>query len=82
MRLGEHDLTTDIDCEGTGKRRKCAPPPEDIRVEKVIPHPQYNRRLITNDIALLRMAKAVEFKSKSPSLLSLKSFYNIYFSSH
>ncbi|XP_050716077.1 serine protease 7-like [Eriocheir sinensis] len=54
VRLGEHSLDTDPDCQ----QNLCAPTPQDIPVEQVIVHPQYRSPCRTcNDIALLRLAR-------------------------
>lgn len=52
-RLGEWDLATDPDCD----EDDCAPSPQDIPVEEVIPHPEYKStsRNQLNDIALIRL---------------------------
>ncbi|KAK6630239.1 hypothetical protein RUM43_014938 [Polyplax serrata] len=57
VRLGEHNMLTEEDCEnGFG----CAPPPVDIPIHKVIPHPEYSRPNLRNDIALIRLAEKVK----------------------
>lgn len=58
MRLGEWDLNNLIDCyEGA-----CAPPAQDIMIEEKIPHESYiDRGSRYNDIALLRLAKKIEY---------------------
>ncbi|XP_064211535.1 serine protease grass isoform X1 [Tribolium castaneum] len=57
VRVGEHDLRTVTDCEtNKDKERFCAPPFQDLQIEKVIPHQQYNAKFLTDDIALLRVA--------------------------
>ncbi|XP_050716076.1 phenoloxidase-activating factor 3-like isoform X2 [Eriocheir sinensis] len=53
VRLGEHNLDSAIDCQ----LNVCAPPPQDLRVEQIIEHPQYKSPCKEcNDIALLRLA--------------------------
>lgn len=59
VRLGEHNLSTKKDCEdGAG----CAPPPKDIDIEDIIPHPDYFKPELRNDIALIRLAEKVEIR--------------------
>merc|ERR550517_2045524 len=40
IRVGEHDLDQDIDCNQSGF---CAPTPQDIDVDRVILHPNYSK---------------------------------------
>ncbi|GAB0097787.1 CLIP domain-containing serine protease [Sergentomyia squamirostris] len=54
VRLGEHTVGQDPDCDGDD----CAPTPQDILIEERIPHPNYipTSRNQVNDIALLRLS--------------------------
>ncbi|XP_075147894.1 serine protease ea-like [Haematobia irritans] len=64
VRLGEWDLTTNPDCEVDIRGEKdCAPEHIDLRVERAIPHPQYdpNSRNQANDIALLRLERNIVY---------------------
>lgn len=54
VRVGEYNLLTDKDCD-THNPNVCLPPVQDLTVEKVIVHPEYNN--LVNDIALLRVTK-------------------------
>ena len=56
VRLGEHTLSTDIDCnDDTGI---CNEKPQDFDIEEIIFHPEYGKpKVFRNDIALLRLAK-------------------------
>ncbi|XP_054089103.1 serine protease grass [Zeugodacus cucurbitae] len=58
VRLGEHDLSKPVDCLPVNKRI-CAPPVEDIGVEKTIPHSDYNNARKVNDVALIKLNRAV-----------------------
>jgi len=52
----------DIDCEGD----TCSAPHQDIRVEKVIKHPQYGisqSTLAVNDLMLLKLSQPVEYNA-------------------
>ena len=53
VRVGELDLQNDPDCN----RKFCAPSPQDILVEKVIQHENWNRNAFEKgyDIALVRV---------------------------
>uniref|UniRef100_A0A182NF69 Peptidase S1 domain-containing protein n=1 Tax=Anopheles dirus TaxID=7168 RepID=A0A182NF69_9DIPT len=57
VRLGELDRNSAIDCDERGKL--CAEPPQDIAIERIIPHPDYI--LLTNNIGLLRLARKASF---------------------
>ena len=54
VRLGEHQLSTDIDCDDGGQ--SCNDPPQNFEAEEVIFHPDYNKpNQYQNDIALIRL---------------------------
>ena len=36
---------------------KCAAPVQDLGVEEILPHPEFNITVISNDIALLKVTK-------------------------
>lgn len=59
MRLGEFDLTKEIDCQGN----ICADPVLVLGVEEKIPHEGYNERNPNraNDIGLIRLNSEVTF---------------------
>lgn len=60
IRVGEHDLDKDLDCIGSGPNKICAPPPEDIEVEKVTFHECYGKpKSFQNDIAVIKLSKNV-----------------------
>lgn len=50
VRLGEHDLTTERD----GRH-------EDVRIKYGVPHEHYNKYLGINDIAIVYLAKDVQY---------------------
>ncbi|XP_065067993.1 uncharacterized protein LOC135693432 isoform X3 [Rhopilema esculentum] len=50
IRVGEHKFTVSSE----GKH-------QDIQVQKVIPHPQYSRQTLNNDIALMKLSLPVTF---------------------
>lgn len=61
VRVGEHDLTTDEDCIVLENNvKECAPPPIDVNVESVIPHPNYKGQK-QYDIGLVRLAEDIQF---------------------
>ena len=51
VRLGEHKITTKIDCSRDNEY--CADPVQDILINKPIRHPKYDNIKKINDIALL-----------------------------
>ncbi|CAD7011778.1 unnamed protein product [Ceratitis capitata] len=56
--LGEHDLSTEIDCTPSSLRL-CLPKPEDYKIEKTIIHPDYMKPRFANDIALIKLDRDV-----------------------
>ena len=54
VRLGEHNLDTETDCE-----EYCIDPFQDYEIEKIIPHAQFDAYKLKNDIGLLRLKKKV-----------------------
>uniref|UniRef100_A0A182SI45 Peptidase S1 domain-containing protein n=1 Tax=Anopheles maculatus TaxID=74869 RepID=A0A182SI45_9DIPT len=59
VRLGEFDLSSDIDCDKRGEL--CAMPPQDIPVERTILHDNYSARRKVNDIGLIRLANEASY---------------------
>lgn len=61
VRLGDRDTSSDKDCSTLSGEEKCAPPVVDIPVMEVIVHPKLQLDPLRHDIALLRLAREVEF---------------------
>lgn len=61
VRLGEHDLSSDQDCEQDGQYKLCADAHQDLQIEKIIVHEDYNATMTKhwNDIALVRLEQDV-----------------------
>lgn len=57
VRVGENDINQPIDCNVVDGELDCAPPPQDINVERIIRHPGHSDRSKKNDIALLRLER-------------------------
>ncbi|XP_031619952.1 uncharacterized protein LOC116338681 [Contarinia nasturtii] len=59
VRLGEHDLSTERDCED----RDCAPPVVNVDIGEINVHEAYEPSSSTqyHDIALIRLSRSVEF---------------------
>ncbi|XP_030370459.1 serine protease grass [Scaptodrosophila lebanonensis] len=62
VRLGEHQISTEKDCRLYGRKEKCAPPVQDVGIEKQILHEHYDPKRVANDIALLRLSRSVQFE--------------------
>jgi len=57
VRLGEHQLSTDRDCD-KDDQTVCAPPVQDFEPEEVFFHQDYNKpNVFQNDIALIRLPR-------------------------
>ncbi|XP_012274026.1 melanization protease 1-like [Orussus abietinus] len=66
-RIGDLDLSTDRDCDLAESSHKinCADKHEDVGIERVHVHPEFSREKLHNDIALIRMRRDVEFRSRN-----------------
>ncbi|XP_017149978.1 serine protease grass-like isoform X2 [Drosophila miranda] len=62
VRLGEHNITSEVDCRIVDSKTSCQLPYEDIGIEKIIPHEGYSRFTQKNDIALVKLVRDVVFK--------------------
>lgn len=64
VRLGEHNLETEKDCENNISN-VCSPPPQDFTPAEVILHPDFDTRSeVSDDIALIRLNRKAELSSK------------------
>lgn len=63
VRLGEYNTSSEIDCITYGKSggKDCNENPVRVQVEEEIPHPKYDAATKLNDIALLRLAREVNY---------------------
>lgn len=59
VRLGEHTLDQNIDCNDDDD---CASTVREIDIECIIRHPDFKKRTYANDIALVKLAKYVEYE--------------------
>lgn len=59
VRLGEHNLATEVDCEDGD----CADPVVDVPIEETIVHESYtpNSPAQSNDIALIRLSRPITY---------------------
>lgn len=55
VRLGEYQTDTDKDCQDIDGDEMCAPRPQDIPIQQIIKHPQYNKPRLANDLVLLKL---------------------------
>lgn len=62
MRVGEHDITTDIDCQGQDRDRTCNEKHQDFGIEQVTYHPEYSRTKLHNDVAVIRLNRDIDFR--------------------
>ncbi|KAJ8673963.1 hypothetical protein QAD02_005225 [Eretmocerus hayati] len=63
IRVGEHDLTTDIDCDDKGTEDEiCAERYQDFGIERVQSHSEYSSKKLHNDIALIRVDQNIDFR--------------------
>ncbi|XP_032590058.2 serine protease grass-like [Drosophila grimshawi] len=60
VRLGEHRISTEQDCDDIGNTRICAPPVRDISFDNIFVHENYSRDPAENDIALIKLSTDVE----------------------
>uniref|UniRef100_A0A1V1G586 CLIP domain-containing serine protease n=2 Tax=Reticulitermes speratus TaxID=60591 RepID=A0A1V1G586_9NEOP len=65
VRLGEHDLDTDIDCMDEDGEEVCADPYVEFDVEDSFPHPAYSLTHLQNDVGLIRIKGTANFRSDS-----------------
>lgn len=63
VRLGEYDVEQTIDCQIISGEEVCAPPVQDIPIERTIPHPGFNNPRWANDIAILRLQTEADFSA-------------------
>lgn len=59
------------------KEKFCAPPVQDLSIEKVIPHQQYSPKFLTNDIALLRVAPIKTLGKDTVILITVFLFFYV-----
>ncbi|XP_072390786.1 serine protease grass-like [Diabrotica undecimpunctata] len=58
VRVGEYNTSSSIDCISDiyGKKKCIMDPIQNVAIEEIIPHPEFNSKTIENDIGLLRVA--------------------------
>lgn len=61
VRVGEHNIQTETDCEGTGESLVCADQYQDFGIEEILAHPEFDVRGRQNDIGLLRLDRNIDF---------------------
>ncbi|KAF5293939.1 hypothetical protein FQA39_LY13644 [Lamprigera yunnana] len=86
VRCGEHNITSDVDCEGSNNPElvTCAPPVQDMGIEETIPHPSYNATTYSDDIGLIRMSSPLNTSVDSVKpicLPTVNSLRNLNFTS-
>lgn len=78
VRIGEHDLSTERDCDKDelGLEVACAERFQDYGLESVHFHPDYTPRLAQNDIALLRLNRDADFRRNNVRPICLPVGFN------
>ena len=61
--MGEHDVSTNPDCQQFAGKTFCAEAIEEYGVDSFVAHRGFSRRSQMHDIALIRLERDVEFKS-------------------
>ncbi|EDV55873.1 serine protease grass [Drosophila erecta] len=61
VRFGEHTISTERDCKNYATKVICLPPYQDVPVQESVVHDGYDDDMLHYDIALLRLARSVEF---------------------
>lgn len=64
IRIGEHDLSTDPDCDAEGL---CAPRSLDILIQKLLPYPKYMSlaRDRSYDIGIIKLSSDILYSGNS-----------------
>ncbi|XP_039481761.1 serine protease grass-like [Drosophila santomea] len=61
VRVGEHRISTERDCKTYATREICLPPYQDVPIQESVVHEGYHAKTLHYDIALLRLARSIEF---------------------
>jgi secreted trypsin-like serine protease len=73
VRVGEHDTSSDIDCDKASEPF-CNPPPENIDIDNYFVHEQYDKINQTNDIALIRLKEPITSVVVRPICLPMGNY--------
>ncbi|XP_076289829.1 melanization protease 1-like [Lasioglossum baleicum] len=78
VRIGEHDLSTERDCDKNdwGLQVACAERYQDFGLESVHFHPDYTPKSAQNDIALLRLNADADYRPKNVRPICLPVGFN------
>lgn len=60
VRLGEHNLSTEIDCADDDEEEFCAQPYQDIKVESFVAHPDFSSQTLLDDIGLVKLSQSAQ----------------------
>ena len=72
VRVGEHDITTERDCDNPGTASEvCAERYQDFTIDQVIYHPQYSPVSMHDDIAIIRLNRDIDFRPKNAKPICL-----------
>ncbi|XP_065073053.1 CLIP domain-containing serine protease B15-like [Ochlerotatus camptorhynchus] len=62
VRLGEHTIGQEIDCNVRDGDRECAPPVRDYEIQCIIRHQSFDSKTLVNNIALIRLNRDILFE--------------------
>ena len=65
MILGEFDTRKETDCLYQKYGEDCADPPQEFNAYDYVMHPDYNSRLMINDIAIIRLDRKAIFSGST-----------------
>lgn len=71
MRLGEHTISTEKDCDDPENEKTCNPPVQDIEIERIITHEGHDNKKKINDIALIRLKEAADIDRQNIATICL-----------
>ncbi|XP_068619385.1 CLIP domain-containing serine protease HP8-like [Battus philenor] len=72
VRIGDYDISSKVDCIGEGENRECESMYQDIGISQAFYHQDYVRMpQVVNDIALIRLAKPVDFSFRNAAPICL-----------
>lgn len=61
VRLGEYDLSRQVDCEYMYDERICMPEAQDIGIQTIVFHLEFNQPKYSHDVALIRLRDDADF---------------------
>ncbi|CAO1433260.1 unnamed protein product [Diamesa serratosioi] len=72
VRLGEHNLSTEIDCAVDDDEEEfCAQPYHDIKVQSFVAHPGFRSKTLVDDIGLVKLSQSVQLTQNNINTICL-----------